>query len=125
VRGTRCAWVLLLAASALSGCVRWQPVASYTLVTTDRSALRLEILKENVSGWSCKISTVLDPLARFPWRKHEPPIPNEAFAVEMAIRSVPGAELLVDTTRTRKNESYVLWTKMCATVTGSAARLSP
>jgi hypothetical protein len=114
-----------LIAGLLLGCAGPRPIARYTLVTTDRSALQLEVLKEGVSGWSCTFTPFYDPLFQVPLRELGRSIPSRAYAVEMALRTVPGADLLVDTSSTRTWTSYVLWNKQCVTITGKAARLRP
>jgi hypothetical protein len=114
-----------LSAALLAGCSGPPAIARYTLVTTDRSALRLEILKENVSGWSCTISPFYDLLFAVPLRELGRSVPSRAYALEMALRTAPGADLLVDTSSTRSWTSYVLWNKECVTITGKAARLLP
>jgi hypothetical protein len=43
----------------------------------------------------------------------------------MALRTVPGSQVLLDTTFTQRVEERVLWKKTCVTVTGKAARLLP
>jgi hypothetical protein len=43
----------------------------------------------------------------------------------MALRTVPGADLLVDTFSSRTWTSYLLWNKECVAITGKAARLLP
>jgi len=120
--GARCIGAWGLIAGLLIGCAD-PPISRYTLVTTDSASLRVEILKEDVSGWSCKISTVLDALAQFPWRAAGKGIPSSAHAVEMALRSVPGSDLLIDTSATKYSRFYLLWSKQCVTITGKAARL--
>ena len=114
-----------LSAALLAGCSGPPAIARYTLVATDRSALQLEILKENVSGWSCTFTPFYDPLFQVPLRELGRSIPSRAYAVEMALRTVPAADLLVDTSSTRTWTSYVLWNKQCVTITGKAARLRP
>jgi hypothetical protein len=110
-------------AGLLLGCSGPPPIARYTLVATDRSVFELEILREGVSGWSCTFTPFYDPLFQVPLREIGRSIPSRAYAVEMALRSVPGADLLVDTSSTRTWTSYLLWNKQCVTVVGKAARL--
>ena len=107
------------------GC--FAPLAEYTFVTTQSATLRVEVLKEEASGWTCVVQTILDPIARIPlpWREMKLGIPNQAFAVEMALRTVPDADVLLDTTFTPHVENRVLWAKSCLTVTGKAARVLP
>ena len=112
-----------------SSCRRHGPLGEYTFVaTTDPGALQVEILKDDASGWTCKVRTLLDPLTRipFPGRELENGIPNQALAVEMALRTVPGADVLLDMTFVpHAPEQRMLWTKSCLTVTGKAARVLP
>jgi hypothetical protein len=114
-----------LSAALLLGCSGPPAIARYTLVTTDRSPLQLEILKEKASGWSCTISPFYDAFYQVALRELGRSIPSRAYAVEMALRTVPGAELLVDTSTTRTFTTYLLWNKQCVAVTGKAARLLP
>jgi hypothetical protein len=114
----------LFAAVLVLGC-RYAPLAQVTFVTTDSSALRVEVLKDDASGWTCKTRTLLDPLTRIPlpWREQKVGIANHALAIEEALRSVSGAEVLLDMTFIPSIEQRVLWTKNCMTVTGKAARI--
>jgi hypothetical protein len=112
-----------LTAALLAGCSGPPAIARYTFVTTDRSPLPLEILKEDVSGWSCSYSLFYGALFQVPLRELGTSVPNRAYAVEMALRTVPGADLLVDTSSTRTFTSYLLVNKQCVTVVGKAARL--
>jgi hypothetical protein len=114
-----------LSAALLAGCSGPPAIARYTLVTTDRSSLRLEILDEEVSGWSCTITPFYDPLFQVTLRELGRSVPSRAYAVEMALREAPGANLLVDTSSKRTFTSYLLWNKQCVSVTGKAARLLP
>ncbi|HEY8153689.1 MAG TPA: hypothetical protein VII72_06125 [Myxococcota bacterium] len=125
-RALRSAFCLCTPVFAL-GCFTHPPLAQYTFVTTEAATLRVEVLKEGVSGWTCVVSTFLDGLTRvpIPTREMELGIPNQAYAVEMALRTVPGSELLIDTTFDHHVEERVLWKKTCVTVTGTAARLVP
>jgi len=109
------------------GCFKVPPLAQYTFVTTDPSALRVEVLKESASGWTCVVRTLLDGFTRvpIPSREVELGIPNQAYAVEMALRTVPGSQVLLEPTFTQRVEERVLWKKTCVTVTGKAARLLP
>jgi len=119
--------VCLCAAALALGCFKVPPLAQYTFVTTEAATLRVEVLKESASGWTCVVRTFLDGLTRvpIPTREMELRIPNQAFAVEMALRTVPGSQVLLDTTFTQRVEERVLWKKTCVTVTGKAARLVP
>jgi hypothetical protein len=117
------ALALTLLAGWLAGCSGPPAIAKYTLVATDRAPLRLEILKENVSGWSCSISPFYDALFQVTLRELGRSVPSRAYAVEMALRTVPGADLLVDTSSNRTWTSYLLWNKECVAITGKAARL--
>ena len=119
------ALALTLLAGSLAGCSGPPPIAKYTLVATERTPLRLEILKEGVSGWSCSISPFYDALFQVTLRELGRSVPSRAYAVEMALRTVPGADLLVDTSSNRTWTSYVLWNKECVAITGKAARLVP
>jgi hypothetical protein len=117
------ALALTLLAGWLAGCSGAPAIAKYTLVATDRAPLRLEILKEEASGWSCSFEMFYGPLVQAPLRELGTSVPSRAYAVEMALRTVPGADLLVDTTTTRTWTSYLLWNKQCVAITGKAARL--
>jgi hypothetical protein len=127
VRQIPCSAVLLFAAAFALGCFKAPPLAQYTFVTTEPSALRVEVLKERASGWTCVVRTLLDGFTRVPLpsREVELGIPNQAYAVEMALRTVPGSQVLLDTTFTQQVEERVFWKKTCVTVTGKAARLLP
>ena len=127
MRRALCSAFCLCAAALALGCFKIPPLAQYTFVTTEAATLRVEVLKDGVSGWTCVVRTLLDGLTRvpIPTREMELGIPNQAFAVEMALRTVPGSELLLDTTFDHHVEERVLWKKTCVTVTGKAARLVP
>ena len=96
-------------------------------MTTEAATLRVEVLKESASGWTCVVRTLLDGFTRvpIPSREMDLGIPNQAYAVEMALRTVPGSQVLLDTTFTQHVEERVFWKKTCVTVTGKAARLLP
>jgi hypothetical protein len=117
------ALALTLLAGSLSGCSGPPAIARYTLVATDRTSLPLEIVREDVSGWSCTVSPFYDALFQVALRELGRSVPSRAFAVEMALRTAPGADLLVDTSSTRTWRTYLLWNKECVTITGKAARL--
>jgi hypothetical protein len=127
VRGAHCSAIGLCAAAVALGCFKPPPLAQYTFVTTDAAALRVEVLKESASGWTCVVRTLLDGFTQvpIPSREFDLGIPNQAYAVEMALRTVPGSQVLLDTTFTQRVEERVLWKKTCVTVTGKAARLLP
>lgn len=109
------------------GCFKVPPLAQYTFVTTEAATLRVEVLKDGASGWTCIVRTFLDAFTRvpIPTREFELGIPNQALAVEMALRTVPGSQVLLDTRFEHHVEERVLWKKSCVTVTGKAARLVP
>jgi hypothetical protein len=117
----------LCAAVFALGCFKAPPIAQYTFVTTEAATLRVEVLSDRASGWSCIVRTFLDGFTRvpIPTREFELGIPNQAYAVEMALRTVPGSEVLLDTRFDHRVEERVLWKKSCVTVTGKAARLVP
>ena len=127
MRRASCSALCVSAAAFALGCFKLPPLAQYTFVTTEAATLRVEVLKESASGWTCVVRTLVDAFARIPIPERELAlgIPNQAYAVEMALRTVPGSQVLLDTTFYRHVEERVLWTKTCVTVTGKAARLVP
>jgi hypothetical protein len=127
VRRAFCSAIGLFAAAFALGCFKVPPLAQYTFVTTEAATLRVEVLKDGASGWTCVVRTLLDGFTRvpIPSRELDLGIPNQAYAVEMALRTVPGSQVLLDTTFTQRVEERVFWKKTCVTVTGKAARLLP
>jgi hypothetical protein len=112
---------IALAAALFLGCAKPQPVTQLTFVTTRDGVVEPEILATDVEyGW-CYTMTLLDYFSRFPWRASL--VPNYGFAVRLALDSVPGANIMTDVAVERRRSEYLLFRRVCSTVTGNAGRI--
>lgn len=103
------------------GCASSRPVTRLTFVTTRDAVLEAEILETDVErGW-CYTITFIDYLARFPW--HASLVPDYGYAVALALKSVPGGNVMLDVDVERRRSEYGLFRRVCSYVKGDVGRL--
>lgn len=115
----RSAALALLLALAL-GCAS-RPVTRLTFVTTRDDVVRPQILESDVERSWCYTLTILDYLVRFPWRASL--VPDYGYAVALALRSVPGSNVMTDVQVERRRSEYGLFRRVCSSVRGDVGRL--
>jgi hypothetical protein len=112
---------LALSVALVLGCTSPRPVTRLTFVTTKPGVVDAEILAEGVErGW-CYTINPLEYLSRFPWKASL--VPDYGYAVALALRSVPGADIMTDVEIERRRSEYVLFRRVCSTVRGNVGRI--
>lgn len=113
--------LLALALAVTLGCASQRPVTRLTFVTTKEGVVAPEILAVGVEHSWCYTLNPLDYLSRFPWRASL--VPDYGYAVALALKSVPGANIMTDVEIERRRSEYVLFRRVCSTVKGNAGRI--
>lgn len=80
-----------------------------TIASTKQGALPVRVLATNVTGSHCDSGFTID-WAPADW----------GLAIDDAIRSVPGADAMSGVSFSFERENYLLYSRWCAKVTGSA-----
>jgi hypothetical protein len=102
------------------GCAA-RPVTRLTFVTTQDALVEPEILATDVERSWCFTITLLEYAARFPWRASL--VPDYGYAVLLALRDVPGSNVMVDVEVERKRSEYLLFRRVCSSVRGDVGRI--
>lgn len=112
---------LAIALSLAAGCASSRPVTRLTVVTTRDGVVAPEILARDVErGW-CYTITLLDYFSRFPWRASF--VPDYGYAVALALRSVPGSNIMTNVQVERRRSEYLLFRRVCSYVRGDVGRI--
>jgi hypothetical protein len=79
-----------------------------------------ELLARGVEGEHCFLEDLVSVSVRPPWRAR---LADPGRAVEAALASVPGANVLTHVTVRTRIEQYLLFQRICSIVVGDAGRI--
>jgi len=107
-------------AVAALGCAGPPPIARMAFVTRMPGVVEPKVLARAVEGEYCFFEDIVSVSVRPPWRAR---LADPGRAVEAAIASVPGANVLTHVTVRTRVEQYLLFQRICSIVVGNAGRI--
>jgi len=111
--------IAILAAAAV-GCAGPPPISRMAFVTRTPGIVEPEILVRGARGEFCFTEDVVSVSLRPPWRAR---LADPGRAVEAALASVPGANVLTHVSVRTRVEQYLLFQRICSIVVGNAGRV--
>jgi len=111
---------LSLAAAAAAGCAGPAPISRMAFVTRIPGIVEPEILARGVEGEYCFTEDVISVTLRPPWQAR---LADPGRAVEAALASVPGANVLILVSFQTRVEQYLLFQRICSIAVGNAGRI--
>ncbi len=115
-----CRAVIAIFAAAAVGCAGPPPVSRMAFVTRIPGVVEPELLARGVEGEFCFLEDVVSVSVRPPWRAR---LADPGRAVEAALASVPGANVLTHVSVRTRVEQYLLFQRICSIVVGNAGRI--
>jgi hypothetical protein len=103
-----------------SGCAVPPPVSRMAFVTRVPGLVEPKVLARGVEGEYCFAEDVVTVSLRPPWRAR---LADPGRAVEAALASVPGANVLTHVEVRTRLEQYLLFQRICSIVIGNAGRV--
>jgi len=109
-----------LAALLAAGCAGPPPISRMAFVTRIPGIVEPTVLARGVEGEFCFTQDVISVSLRPPWRAR---LADPGRAVESALASVPGANVLTHVEVRTRVEQYLLFQRICSIVVGNAGRV--
>ena len=106
--------------AAAAGCAGPPPISRMAFVTRIPGVVEPEVLARGVEGEFCFTEDAVTVSLRPPWRAR---LADPGRAVEAALASVPGANVLTDVSVRTRVEQYLLFQRICSIVVGNAGRI--
>ena len=110
----------LVAAALACACAGPPPNSRMAFVTRIPGIVEPTILARGVEGEYCFAEDIVTVSLRPPWRAR---LADPGRAVEAALASVPGANVLTHVQVTTRVEQYLLFQRICSIVVGNAGRI--
>ena len=105
---------------AAAGCAGPPPISRMAFVTRTPGIVEPEILARDVEGEYCFTQDIIRVSLRPPWRAR---LADPGRAVEAALASVPGANVLTLVSVRTRVEQYLLFQRICSIAVGNAGRI--